>query len=58
MIASIRTKRQLVDKLLITAYFHGIGSSGGPGYHIKKLSHPDREIVKQLTSKDFNDRIK
>ena len=51
-------KQQLIEKLITKAFFSGIGKTGGVGYHIKNLNKKDRLLVKKLTSKDFNHRIK
>ena len=51
-------KERLVDKLLMKGLLSSIGPGGGVGYYTKKLKGRDREVMKQLTAKDFERRIK
>ena len=51
-------KKELVQKLIWGTLLSYIGSHGGPGWHIKRLSEEEREIAKQLTSEDFKHWIK
>lgn len=50
-------KQNFVMKLINIAMFHSIGRFGGVGYHIKNIRGKDREIMENLTAKDFNHRI-
>ena len=55
--ASNKEKQSFVEKLLTKAFFCSIGPKGGVGYVTKKIKGRDREIMEQLTSKDFDHRI-
>lgn len=50
-------KQSLIKRLINLSIFSGCGSSGGVGYHIKKLTGRDREVMEQLKEKDFRHRL-
>jgi hypothetical protein len=56
-----RTKRDVVDKILDMAFAESMMRCGNPdrqpGRLIRKLSMEERELLEDVTEKDFNHRI-